>query len=140
MSQEKGGKERAMPKHGEICWTEIATTNLDQIDAFYDSLFGWKIKSDNNAEFEYRHFEDGRGEDVGGMYEMNPEMFGGHAVPPHFMTYIAVDDVDEAVEKAKSMGAEVQREPMDIPGTGRMAVIKDPLGAVFAVITLSGGK
>ncbi len=124
------------PKHGEICWTEIATTNLDQTDGFYSKLFGWNIKSDNNADFEYRHFEDGRGHDVGGMYELNPEMFGGHAPPPHFITYIAVDDVDETAKEITEHGGTIKREPMDIPNTGRMAVVTDPAGATFAIIKL----
>ncbi len=138
MSDQASATQQEMPKHGEICWTEVATTDLDQAATFYTELFGWKIKSDNNPEFEYRSFQDGRGYDVGGMYQINPEMMGGHDVPPHFMTYVSVDDVDETVRLAKEKGATIQREPMDIPDTGRMAVIADPAGAVFAVITLTG--
>jgi hypothetical protein len=125
-----------MAAHGAICWTEVATNDLETADSFYSELFGWKIRSDNNPVFEYRHFEDGRGYDVGGMYELNPEMTGGHAVPPHFMTYISVDDVDEIIGKIKEKGGNVMREPMDIPNTGRMAVVTDPAGATFAVIAL----
>lgn len=138
MSDQGSAKKQDMPKHGQICWTEVATTNLEQADAFYTELFGWEIRSDNNAEFEYRHFTDGCGRDVGGMYELNPEMTGGHDVPAHFMTYISVDDVDETVEKIKAKGGSVVREPMDIPNTGRMAVAADPSEAHFAIITLTG--
>ena len=138
MSDQATGKKQEMPKHGEICWTEVATNDLEKSDAFFTKLFGWNIKSDKNPEFEYRHFEDGKGHDVGGMYQMNPEMFGGHAVPPHFMTYIAVDDVDATVNQVKELGGGVVREPMDIPGTGRMAVITEPSGATFAIIKLNG--
>lgn len=137
MSDQASAAKQERPKHGEICWTEVATTNLEQADSFYTELFGWKIRSDNNPHFEYRHFEDGRGYDVGGMYQLNPEMMGGHDVPPHFMTYISVDDVDETVQLAKEKGATVKREPTDIPNTGRMAVITDPAGATFAVIKLT---
>lgn len=137
MSDQASAKKQEWPKHGEICWTEVATTNLEQADSFYTELFGWKIRSDKNQQFEYRHFEDGRGYDVGGMYQLDPEMTGGHDVPPHFMTYISVDDVDETTRLAKEKGATVKREPMDIPNTGRMAVIADPLGATFAIIKLN---
>jgi predicted enzyme related to lactoylglutathione lyase len=138
MSQDGAAKKQEMPKHGEICWTEIATSNLDETDAFYADLFGWKIKSDENRVFEYRHFEDGKGYDVGGMYELDPDMTGGHDVPPHFMTYVAVDDVDETVRQAIEKGGSLKREPMDIEGTGRFAVITDPAGATFAIIKLTG--
>jgi predicted enzyme related to lactoylglutathione lyase len=70
---------------------------------------------------------------------MTKEMFGEEMPPPHFMTYIAVDDVDAAVAKAAGLGATVVREPMDIPNTGRIAVIKDPTGAVFAIFTMKEG-
>ncbi len=140
MSDQASAKSHEMPKHGEICWTEIATTDLEKADTFYSELFGWNIKSDNNPEFEYRHFSDGRGHDVGGMYQMNPEMFGGHAVPPHFMTYISVDDVDKTAKQVTDLGGRIVREPMDIPNTGRMAVLTDPAGATFAIITLTEHK
>ncbi|NNE65344.1 MAG: VOC family protein [Pyrinomonadaceae bacterium] len=136
MSDQASAKKQEMPKHGQICWTEVAAKNLDEADRFYTELFGWKIRSDKGQDFEYRHFDDGHGHDVGGIYELTPEMTQGHDVPPHFMTYIAVNDVDETVRLAKEKGATVHREPMDIPDTGRMAVIADPQGAVFAVITL----
>ena len=58
MSDQAFAKGHEMPKHGEICWTEIATTDLEKADSFYSELFGWNIKSDNNPEFEYRHFSD----------------------------------------------------------------------------------
>jgi len=137
MTDQASAKQHEMPKHGEICWTEVATNDLERIDGFYSDLFGWKIKSDKNPHFEYRHFEDGRGYDVGGMYQLNPEMTGGHDVPPHFMTYISVNDVDETVRLALEKGATLKREPVDIPNTGRMAVISDPAGATFAVIKLT---
>lgn len=138
MSDQASQKSKEMPSHGQICWTEIATSDLDRADEFYTDLFGWNIKSDLNRVFEYRHFEDGQGHDVGGMYELSPEMADGHDVPPHFMTYISVDDVDETVEQVKSKGGTVHREPLDIEGTGRMAVVADPFGAIFAIITLTG--
>lgn len=136
MSDQATKERKELPRHGQICWTEIATTDLDKIDSFYTEIFGWNIKKDNNPVFEYRHFDDGGDADVGGMYEMNAEMFGGHAPPPHFLTYIAVDDVDKTVDRIKTLGGGVIREPLDIPETGRMAVVTDPAGATFALIRL----
>ena len=131
-------KNTTMPKHGQICWTEIATSDLDGAHQFYSEVFGWNIRKEEGQDFEYRHFSDGGGEDVGGVYEMNAEMFGGHAPPPHFITYISVDDVDKTCEEVVKRGGQVHRPPTDIPGTGRMAVLSDPQGAHFAIITLTG--
>ncbi|HVQ32171.1 MAG TPA: VOC family protein, partial [Vicinamibacteria bacterium] len=52
--------------------------------------------------------------------------------------YFQVADCDAAVAKAKGLGARVYLEPKDIPGTGRFAVLADPQGATFSVITITG--
>src|ERR1022692_1292355 len=54
-------------------------------------------------------------------------------VPPHWMAYFQVDDVDAAASKAKEMGAKLYLPPMTMEGVGRMSVIADPQGAVFAI-------
>jgi predicted enzyme related to lactoylglutathione lyase len=43
------------------------------------------------------------------------------------------DTADAAAERAKALGAEILTGPMEVPGGDRIAVIKDPQGAVFAV-------
>jgi uncharacterized protein len=50
-------------------------------------------------------------------------------VPPHWAVYLSVDDVDQRIEKVKSLGGSVVVPPMDIPTVGRMALIADPQGA-----------
>lgn len=136
---ERGTQEQLqMPKHGEFCWAEIATTDLDACKNFYSELFGWNFKESDNDEIdlEYLQFNNGDGNDVGGMFKMKAEFYGGTIPPAHFMNYIAVDDVDASVEKAKELGGTPMGEPVDIPKVGRMSVIKDPTGATFALLTL----
>jgi len=55
--------------------------------------------------------------------------------PPYWMSYIAVDDVDAAVGTAAGLGGTVMMAPFDIPNVGRMAVIRDPQGAVVSLMT-----
>jgi len=50
------------------------------------------------------------------------------------MVYYGVADVDAAVAKAKGLGASTIREPWDVKGVGRIAILKDPAGAAFAII------
>ena len=135
----KEGMEMQMPKHGEYCWTEIATNNLEACANFYSELFGWKITKSQNDEIpmDYREYDTGLGHPSGGMFEMNPEMYGGETPPPHFMNYIHVDDVDASAEKVKELGGNVPQEPMDIPKVGRMCVVQDPSGATFSLIKLN---
>ncbi|WP_371685873.1 VOC family protein [Nitratireductor sp. OM-1] len=51
------------------------------------------------------------------------------------MSYLSVDDVDAALEKAKAGGASVMREPFDVPGVGRIAILRQPGGAVIGWMT-----
>lgn len=50
-------------------------------------------------------------------------------VPPHWSTYLAVDDVDTRVARCIELGATVVVPPIDVPGVGRMALVCDPQGA-----------
>lgn len=138
MSEKATAEQMAMPKHGEFCWTEISTTNLEACQTFYQELFGWNIKkSDNTAiDMDYREFSTGNGMPCGGMFEMNAEMCGGTIPPPHFMNYIAVDDVDESARKVFDLGGKIVNPPMDIPNVGRFCVVQDPTGAAFSLITM----
>jgi predicted enzyme related to lactoylglutathione lyase len=54
-------------------------------------------------------------------------------IPPHWLSYISVTNADESLEKAKAEGATVMNGPFDVSTAGRMAVINDPTGAVFAI-------
>ena len=54
-------------------------------------------------------------------------------IPPNWLSYIAVESADATANRAESAGAEILMGPMDVMDVGRMAVIQDPTGAVFAV-------
>ncbi len=54
-------------------------------------------------------------------------------MPPHWLAYFLVDDVDASAEKAKDMGAKLYLPPMSMAGVGRLSVVADPQGAVFAI-------
>ncbi len=130
-----------MPKRGEFCWTEIASNDSAACKAFYTNVFGWKFQDDKPDDpMEYCEYSDGSGPGpVGGLYRIDPKFFGGYAPPPHFMNYVAVDNVDESAAKATELGASVMTGPMDIPNVGRFCVIKDPTGAMLALFTMKPG-
>ena len=126
-------------KHGDFCWTEIGTTDAEKCMVFYSNVFGWSFKKGDAAGgMAYNEFSTGGEYPVGGLYQMDPQWFGGTTPPPHFMIYVAVDDVDAATAKAEELGATVKRPPMDIPGVGRMSMIQDPTGAHIATFKPKG--
>ena len=126
-------EQMAMPKHGEFCWNELATTNLEDCKSFYSELFGWQFQQNDAVGMVYNEISIAGQERFGGMYQMTEE-FGEMA--PHWMSYIAVDDVDATVRKVAELGGKVCVPPTDIPNTGRFAVINDPSGATFSLLTL----
>lgn len=140
MAQEATGF--AGPGHGEFCWTEIAASDSAMAKDFYTKVFGWTFKdSDATGVFAYHEFSTGGDYPAGGLYQITPEMCapGEPLPPPHFMTYIAVDDVDENAKRAVELGGTVIKQPDDIPNTGRFAIIADPTGAMFATFKMAHG-
>lgn len=129
-----------MPKQGEFCWTEIATSDLNQAKTFYSNVFGWDFGGGTaDSALEYAEFSINGEYPMGGMYEITREMFGDNLPPPHFMSYIAVDDVDESTRKAVVLGGTVIKEPLEIPKVGRFSIVRDPSGGMVALITLAEG-
>jgi predicted enzyme related to lactoylglutathione lyase len=59
------------------------------------------------------------------------------AVPPHWATYVTVDDVDATAELAVALGGSVALPPDEIPGIGRFAGLVSPQGVRFFVIRYS---
>lgn len=127
-----------MLKHGQFCWQELATNDLQASKRFYREMFGWNFKDGGGGAgedgFEYPEFRLGDDYPMGGMYQMPPEM----QKPPHWISYVAVDDVDAAAEKVKELGGSVLVPPTDIPNVGRFAMVADPTGAAFSIVTLAG--
>lgn len=128
----------ALPQHGAFVWTEIASNDADKCQAFYEEIFGWKFQSggDSNSGMDYREYSTGGDKPVGGLYQINPAWFGDNPPPPHYMTYVAVDDVDENAKLAAELGATIIRGPMDVPNVGRICIIQDPTGAMISTFRM----
>ena len=116
-----------------FCWNELATGDTEKAGDFYTKLFGWDKKVQEMGPMTYTSFMNGE-RPAGGMYKPTPEMGN---IPPNWLVYFAVDDADTKVMKAEELGAKTIVPPMDIPDTGRFAVLQDPQGAAFAIIKLT---
>ena len=117
-------------KSGEFCWNELMTTDSSAAFNFYSQLFGWKIlqEMDMGPIGVYRVFGIGDRQ-MGGIMTV-PK---GSGLPPMWIYYTETPDLDAALERAKKRGATVMNGPMDVPGGGRIAQLKDPQGAAFAL-------
>lgn len=130
-------EETSMPeindvKPGRFCWFELATCDQAAAKKFYADLFGWMANDFPMGPGSFYTMFQLRGRDVGAAYTLMPEQ-AKQGAPPHWGTYVSVASVDEAVAKAKSLGGMVLAGPMDVFEQGRMAVLRDPTGAVIGV-------
>jgi uncharacterized protein len=115
------------PAEGVFVWDELMTTDVEGAKGFYREVVGWESRDmDMGNSFMYTLFSSG-GEDRAGCMPVPPEAQG---MPPAWLTYLGVEDVDATVEKAKSLGSSmVFMEPTDVMTVGRLAVIADAAGA-----------
>jgi uncharacterized protein len=115
--------------HGTLCWGDLSTSDTASAQKFYSGLFGWKFESGEKDSSGYLHIKNGE-HFIGGL---PPAKHLQPGVPPHWLAYFLVDDVDATANKAKEMGAKFFVPPMTMEGVGRMAIVADPQGAVFAI-------
>jgi predicted enzyme related to lactoylglutathione lyase len=120
--------------HGAFSWSELTTSDPTAASEFYGTLFGWKVQTMDMGTGPYRVLKVGDAS-VGGIMGKPPGAPAG--MPSMWGCYVTVDDVDATLAKAKSLGGSVLMEPMEVKGVGRMAVIRDPQGAMLSVITYS---
>jgi uncharacterized protein len=115
---------------GSFCWVELHTSDQDAAKRFYESLFGWQANDMPMGPDDLYTIWRLEGRDAAAGCTLRPEE-KNHHVPPHWELYIAVDNVDDTVAKAKQLGANILVAPFDVFDAGRMAVVQDPTGAVF---------
>jgi uncharacterized protein len=117
---------------GTFCWVDLATTDTAAAKSFYDSLFGWEMEDNDAGDGAVYTMCRIDVDAVCGIFEMSEEM-RARGVPPNWTSYVTVADADAAAARAKEVGGDVIRDAFDVLDVGRMAVLKDPQGAAFAV-------
>ena len=122
-------------KTGSFCWVELGTTDREAAKKFYSQLFGWSADDrPMGPDMTYTMFRLG-GQDAAGAYALMKEQVSAH-VPPHWMLYVKVENVDASAAKAVKAGARQIVPPADIPNVGRFAVVQDPTGAAIGMYQL----
>jgi uncharacterized protein len=111
---------------GTPTWLDLGIPDLDRALQFYGALFGW--------EFEIGPEETGRytmcflrGRRVAAISAMHDP------ARVFWNVYLATDDCDRSAERARAAGGTLLIEPMDVMDQGRMAIVRDPVGAQFGL-------
>jgi len=123
--------EKTKPEIGAVTWTDLTVPNADEVKNFYSEVVGWKSEP----------------VDMGGYndYNMNSPTTGNTNVgichtrginanlPPQWLVYITVEDVEKSAAKCVDLGGKIIVEPKKMEGDGRYCVIQDIAGAVAAL-------
>jgi len=115
-----------------LVWNELQSRQPDEAKAFYKSVFGWASKSDENGYVTFA--VDGRIQ--AGMITMDENW--GPDVPNNWTVYFMVEDVDGKSALAQELGGMVMVPATQAGEMGRFAVIRDPQGGMFTIMSFSG--
>lgn len=121
---------------GSFIWYELMTTDPDAATAFYRAVVGWTItdfqpRPDGK---DYRMIGRSDGKHAGGVLRITPDM-AQHGARAMFLAYLSAADTDAKVAAIVADGGAVQMPAMSIPGVGRIAMVTDPQGVPFYVMT-----
>ena len=126
---------------GKIVWHDLLTTDIEASRKFYGGMFGWTFeevpislgfgKSGNYLLIRHK------GELVGGM--VDTERLGTKVNNSQWVVLMSVDDVDAAARNVVDAGGEIMTPPTDLNERGRIAVVTDNSGALFAILQTRDG-
>lgn len=114
---------------GTFSWADITSTDIAKSKAFLTSLFDWTSEDMPTGEgkLDYSMFYlDGKIV-AGGMPAFVPHL------PSAWNNYVTVENLDESIKKAESLGAKILMPVMDVLESGRMATIQDPTNAIISL-------
>ena len=120
------------PWDGQFFWYELMTTDPAAAIDFYREVVGWSA-AEAGPNSGYTVFSAGERGVAGAM--ALPEEVCAAGGRPGWLGYIHVADTDAMADRIAGAGGTVHRPPADIPTIGRFAVVADPGGAVFQIMS-----
>jgi len=114
---------------GRWVWNELHTTDVPKALLFYEKVVGFSHRSMDMGPGGTYHILSNGGVERGGVTS-----YLAPGVPPHWLPYVAVDDVDATLARVRKHGGTVSFGPEEIPGVGRLGGLVDPTGAALAMI------
>jgi predicted enzyme related to lactoylglutathione lyase len=120
--------ERTEYAPGTFCWVDLGTSDARSAKTFYSDLFLWEYEDVPMGDGSTYTLASRNGHVVAGLYDIRAA-----GQPPAWVSYVAVEEVDAAADRARELGATVISGPEDAGHVGRLAVLADPTGAVFAL-------
>ncbi len=128
-------------EQGSVVWRDLLTTTPEETRRFYSELFGWTFESPGidlgfGTGDSYQLIQH-KGRLIGGLFDARTLEADGNV--SQWVTYLSVNDVDAAVASAKAGGGEIVTPPTELATRGTVAVLRDPEGALFAIVHARDG-
>ena len=124
--------ETEQTKVGTLAWQDLTVPDAETVRDFYRAVVGWKSEDvDMKGYSDFSMVAPATGQTVAGICHARGSNAG---IPPQWLIYIVVEDVDTAARTCVERGGEVLDGPRAL-GAGRFCVIRDPAGAVCALCT-----
>jgi predicted enzyme related to lactoylglutathione lyase len=125
--------EQAPLEPGTIAWTDLTIPDADGLRDFYSKVLGWSYTPVEMGEYsDYAMQAQPSGTTVAGICHARGVNAG---LPPQWLLYVIVEDLDDAARQCRELGGAVIVEPGAMGSSGRFCVIRDPAGAVMALYT-----
>jgi uncharacterized protein len=117
---------------GKFVWHEHVSPDPKQAERFYTELFGWGSEIFKPGEVDYAMIS-ARGQSHGGF----AKALEG-APPPHWLSHVEVEKLEDVIEAAKGAGGKLAAGPFEMDEVGRIAVLSDPQGAYISIYEPEG--
>ena len=116
------------PAQGAPCWFDLMSPDVEAAAAFYARLFGWTydVSGPDYGHYHLAHLDGRAAAGIG-------QMPAGAGFPSAWTVYMAAGDAGAMAARARELGGAVVTEAFEVPGMGRMAIVRDPGGAVFGL-------
>ncbi|HUO84945.1 MAG TPA: VOC family protein [Thermoanaerobaculia bacterium] len=122
------------PKPGTITWFDLTVDDADSLRDFYREVAGWSSTEIDMGGYNDFAMQAADGGVVAGIcHRRGPN----EALPPQWLVYINVADLDGSLTRCRDLGGTILLGPKSMGEHGRYAVVRDPAGAAFALFESS---
>ena len=121
---------------GNFVWHDLLTDDVERAKDFYGSLFNWKFETSTFGEKFYVTIKHD-GNSIGGIIYV--EELEEEVEYSQWVGSLSVADVDKAADIFKAADCEFFIEPTDYSNRGRLALVRDPQGAILSILKSSTG-
>ena len=105
---------------------ELMSTNVGK-RSLLRQIVRWKLEDMDMGDMTYTMIKVGEGTGGGLMKNPMPD------AESTWVAYVNVDDLKAATAKAKSLGATVIKDQVEVKGAGAFSIITDPTGAMLGL-------